>query len=78
MLDVNEKCHFSEMGICGALDMDCAGFREGCKFRKTTEQYHEERDKSIDRCRELGLCNSCKYKMNCVKSDEPKPEKKRR
>lgn len=71
MLDSRERCFFSDGEICGALAEDCDGFRKLCTFRKTAREYHRGRDKSIDRCRELNLCNGCKYtNIKCRKSTE--------
>lgn len=61
-------CHFMKNGECIALETtDCVN----CKFGKTTKQYNKENDNSIKRCREKGLCITCKYrKHKCHLSTE--------
>ena len=54
-----ERCYFAKEGLkgdynCSALIDPCEGFNPACKFYKTKEQYITQRDKAIDRCREIG------------------------
>ena len=71
-----ERCYFAKEGLkgdynCSALIDPCEGFNPACKFYKTKEQYITQRDKAIDRCREISKCHGCEYrKTPCQKSDE--------
>lgn len=70
-----ERCYFAKEGFdgcsCGILTEECVGYKSDCKFYKTKEQYIAQRDKAIDRCREIGKCRGCEYrKKPCRKSDE--------
>ena len=73
-----ERCYFAKEGFkgdynCSAITDACEGFNPACKFYKTKEQYITQRDKAIDRCREIGKCHNCEYrKTPCQKSDEVK------
>ena len=64
-------CYFSINGTCTAITERCDGTKQDCKFRKTEQEYIDGRDASIDRCRKLGLCETCKYvDKRCKKSIE--------
>lgn len=73
-----ERCYFAKEGFkgdynCSAITDQCEGFNPACKFYKTKEQYINQRDKAIDRCRGIGKCHGCEYrKTPCQKSDEVK------
>lgn len=62
--DKNRRCFFyQEFGdMCGILDgVQCQGINPKCKFFKTKKQYYSDRNDSIVKCREKGLCDDCKY-----------------
>lgn len=61
-------CVFKENGKCAVLtETNCVN----CKFGKTRRQFDKARDDAIRRCREKGLCTSCKYKkLKCRLSTE--------
>lgn len=73
----SEVCRFSAGGNCTVLDKKCDGKKMKCNFFKTEEEYQKANDAAIKRCRELGLCDSCKYRpeKKCRLSDEPKKVK---
>lgn len=49
----------------------CTGWDDACKFAKTSQQFADDNDKSIDICRHKGLCDNCKYtKVKCKLSTE--------
>lgn len=51
--------------------MRCTGWDDKCKFAKTTQQFTDDNDKSIDICRRKGLCDNCKYTdVKCKLSTE--------
>lgn len=71
-------CHYGD-GECKILiykeenstPQKCTGWDNKCKFAKTSQQFADDNDKSIDICRRKGLCNYCKYsKVKCKKSTE--------
>ena len=67
MIDENEICYFlclGKLNKCGILNVECTGTRsaELCKFRKTTKQFFEDRNRAVMRNRVRGNCARCKYK----------------
>lgn len=81
-MDQNNKCHYSEDGVCEILvevrkgkkgitrtgnTVRCDGYNQNCKFHKTTEQYNKSRDAAIERCRGKGFCgNGMLCKYGCA------------
>ena len=64
-------CHYGD-GECKLLQSNpqnkkkrtaikCTGWDDACKFAKTSQQFADDNDKSIDICRRKGLCDNCKY-----------------
>ncbi len=73
----DNKCYFANFNkrsqyACRILKVEkCDGLDTSCSFFKTEEKFNSDRDKAIDRCREKGLCNDCKYNQKfCMKNDE--------
>lgn len=59
-----KRCFFYQefTGACGILDgTSCTGYNPKCSFCKTKKQYFSDRNDAILRCREIGICNDCKY-----------------
>lgn len=55
------QCVFKESGKCALLtETNCVN----CSFGKTRKQYDDDNDKAIKRCREKGLCITCKYRTH--------------
>lgn len=68
-------CHFKRYkGECAVLTVGKCTEPETCSFYKTTEQYYQEQDAAIEKCREKGLCHRCAYSYGkpCKLSTEPK------
>lgn len=49
----DNKCRLLEVNFCCNPDK--------CKFFKTEAQFNEDRDHSIEICREKGICHTCAY-----------------
>lgn len=48
--------------ICSILSgQTCHGKRNGCTFYKTKKKYWKDRNETIKKCREKGLCAKCQY-----------------
>lgn len=56
-------CHFGSVNMFGGKHCDVFDRIRcnKCSFYKTDDEFNSSRDKAIMKCRELGLCDSCKY-----------------
>ncbi len=67
MNERRDECYFHRDGACGIMmDTLCEGHKNGCTFRKTKQQFIEEKDDAIKVCRRKGLCKNCKYAQNGI------------
>lgn len=69
-------CNFCENNKCRVFSSKtCNGYSERCKSFKTHSQFVADTDKAITRCRELHLCDGCKYrKVACLLSSEERSD----
>lgn len=56
-MDCEKKCHFFKNGGCACLTVPFCNeqIQSTCKFRKTTQQLHEESERIDAEIRERGL-----------------------